>query len=64
MIADVAVVTQQEASRVGGLPACLAHRALQAPPALVKNYLCDLQEEEANHGSQSSFLYMINITNR
>ena len=43
MVADVAVVTQQQSPWVGGLPTGLAHRALQTPPAFAENHFSDLE---------------------
>lgn len=45
VIADVAVVTQQQPGRVRSLPTHLAHDALQAAPALPEHRLGDLQQD-------------------
>lgn len=45
VVAYIAVITQQESSRVGGLPAGLAHGALQTPPALAENHFSDLNAD-------------------
>jgi len=47
VVADVTVVTQQQARRVGRLPTRLAHDALQAPPALPQHRLGDLGGQTA-----------------
>lgn len=47
VVADVAVITQQESPWVRGLPASLAHRALQAPPALAQDHFSDLEKKQA-----------------
>ena len=46
VVADVAVVAQQQARGVRGLPTHLAHDALQAAPALTEHHLCDLERRE------------------
>ena len=46
VVADVTVVTQQEAPRVAGLAARLAHRTLQAAPAFTQHHLGDLGQND------------------
>lgn len=42
VVADVTVVTKQEAAWICGLPTGLTHRALQAAPAFTQHHLVDL----------------------
>lgn len=45
VIADVAIVTQQESSGVSRLPTGLTHGALQTPPTFAENHLSDLNTD-------------------
>lgn len=47
MVADVTVVTQQQAARVAGLAARLAHCALQTAPAFTQHHPGDLVAQGA-----------------
>lgn len=49
VIADVTVVTQQQARGVRGLAAHLAHNALHAAPALQEHHLGNLREKTEGH---------------
>lgn len=48
VVADVTVVTQQQAARICGLAAGLAHCALQATPAFTEHHLSDLSTEQSH----------------
>lgn len=43
VVADVTLVTQQEASGVARLATSLTHRTLQTPPAFTQHHFSDLQ---------------------
>lgn len=47
VVADVTVVTQKQAAWVAGLATCLAHRALQTPPAFTQHHPGDLVAQGA-----------------
>ena len=49
VIADVAIVTQQESSGVSRLPTGLTHGALKTPPTFAENHLSDLQNKQSIH---------------
>lgn len=46
VVADVAVVAQEQASFVGCLAAALAHRAVQTSPASFVHYVCHLFKQK------------------
>lgn len=48
VVADVTVVTQQQAARIRGLAAGLAHCALQATPAFTEHHLSDLSMQQSH----------------
>lgn len=43
VVANVTIITEQQAPGVTGLPTCLTHCALQTAPAFTQHHFCDLK---------------------